>query len=218
MKKLITMLMVLTMVLSLAACGKSDKTNTSENNNQPQQNVEQSGTNEENQDAETPDQTQDVVEDENNADVSDENDTVTDENQSAAEGSSPAQILLADFMDKMNSGTEYTAEEMATELSTNAIIPFMAGAMPVEEGFLNGFTEEIHGFAEGANFGPMISTIPFTGYVFKLADDADVDAFVQNLKDKGDLNWNICTQADEMVCEAVGQTVFFIMCPASFED
>ena len=94
----------------------------------------------------------------------------------------------------------------------------MAGAMPVEEGFLNGFDEEVKGFSEGAMFGPMIGTIPFIGYVFKLPAGADVNAFVNGLKSNGNLRWNICTAAEEMVTGNVGQTVFFVMCPAQFEE
>lgn len=41
-------------------------------------------------------------------------------------------------------------------------------SMPVEEGPLNGFTGEIKGFEEAAVFSPMIGSIPFIGYVFKL--------------------------------------------------
>lgn len=41
-------------------------------------------------------------------------------------------------------------------------------SMPVEEGLLNGFTGEIKGFEEGYVFSPMIGSIPFIGYVFKL--------------------------------------------------
>ena len=90
--------------------------------------------------------------------------------------------------------------------------------MPVEEGFLNGFDNEIHGFSEGAMFSPMVGTIPFVGYVFTLPADADVDAFMNTLKENANLRWNICTTAEEMVTDAVGQTVFFVMCPAEFEE
>ena len=63
----------------------------------------------------------------------------------------------------------------------------------------------------------MIGTIPFMGYIFQLADGADVAAFMKTLKDNANLRWNICTSADEMVCDNVGNTVFFLMCPTSFE-
>ena len=58
----------------------------------------------------------------------------------------------------------------------------------------------------------MMSTIPFLGYIFKLADDADVDAFIANLEATANLRWNICTEAEELTCKAVDNTVFFLMC------
>lgn len=134
------------------------------------------------------------------------------------EPSTVGETLLADFQEKMESGEEYTAQELAKQIVENEIIPFDGMAVSVEPGYLNGFREEIGGFLEGACFGPVIGSIPFIGYVFELEDRADVDAFVQNLKDQGDLQWNICTVADELVCDAYGNTVFFVMCPLEFEE
>ena len=122
--------------------------------------------------------------------------------------------LLADF----KTMADKTPQEIADALLTNEEIQFMPATMPVEEGFLNGFNEEIKGFEEAVMFGPAIGTIPFVGYIFKLADGADVDAFTKTLEDNANLRWNICTEAEEMVCEAVGNTVFFVMCPKTFEE
>lgn len=135
-----------------------------------------------------------------------------------ASGESVGQVLYADFKEKMSDGTEYTAESLANALIGNEIIPFAGMAMAVEPGFLNGFAQDITGFAEAATFGPVIGSIPFVGYIFNLEDGADVDAFMQTLRDNANLNWNICVSADEMVCEHEGNTVFFVMCPAQFED
>ena len=122
--------------------------------------------------------------------------------------------LLAEF----KTMADKTPQEIGDALMTNEEIQFMPMVMPVEEGFLNGFNEEIKGFEEAVMFGPAIGTIPFVGYIFKLADGADVDAFTKSLEENADLRWNICTEAEEMVCEAVGNTVFFVMCPKSFEE
>lgn len=130
------------------------------------------------------------------------------------EQQTPAKVLLDDFLKR--SEAVNSMEDLANELAANEIIPFAGAVMPVEPGFLNGFTDEIDGFAEGASFGPMIGSIPFVGYVFQV--DQDVDAFVENLKKKSDLRWNVCTQADEMICEAKGNKVFFVMAPADFEE
>lgn len=122
--------------------------------------------------------------------------------------------LLADF----KTMADKTPQEIADALMTNEVIQFMPATMPVEEGYLNGFNEEIKGFEEGVMFAPMIGTIPFVGYIFTVAEGGDVDAFVKTLEDNANLRWNICTEAEEMICEAVGNTVFFVMCPMSFEE
>lgn len=122
--------------------------------------------------------------------------------------------LLADF----KTLTDKTPQEIADALLTNEEIQFMPATMPVEPGFLNGFNAEITGFEEGVMFGPAIGTIPFVGYIFTVAEGGDVDAFVKTLEENANLRWNICTEAEEMVCEAEGNTVFFVMCPKSFEE
>ena len=111
-----------------------------------------------------------------------------------------------------------TAQEIADALLTNEVIQFMPASMPVEEGFLNGFNNEIKGFEEGVMFGPAIGTIPFVGYIFTVADGGDVDAFVTTLETEANLRWNICTEAEELIVEAVDNTVFFVMCPTTFEE
>ena len=122
--------------------------------------------------------------------------------------------LLADF----KTMADKTPQEIADALLTNEVIQFMPATMPVEEGFLNGFNNEIKGFEEGVMFGPAIGTIPFVGYISTVADGGDVDAFVTTLETEANLRWNICTEAEEMICEAVGNTVFFVMCPTTFEE
>lgn len=122
------------------------------------------------------------------------------------------------FKDKMEADPSTPVLTLAEALITNEYIGFMGGAMPVEPGFLMGFTEEITGFEEAAVFMPMIGTIPFIGYVFDMADDADLEAFMTNLKEKGDLRWNICTEAEQMVVEAIDDKVFFLMCKKSLAE
>ena len=92
-------------------------------------------------------------------------------------------------------------------------------AVSVEPGYLNGFDNaEIKGFKEGAMFAPMMGTLPVIGYVFVLENAADASSFVSTLKQNANLRWNICTSADEMVAGSVGNKVFFVMCPTSFEQ
>ena len=130
-------------------------------------------------------------------------------------GESMGQALLKDFTDRVNAEPALGAEELAKALLENPVIEFTGDALPVEPGLLTGFgNTEITGFAQGAMFAPMIGTIPFVGYVFVLEEGADAETFVQALKDSADPRWNICTEADETIAEHVGNTVFFVMCPA----
>lgn len=125
-------------------------------------------------------------------------------------------VLLADFKSRAASGS---ALSIAEALVSNSVIAFSGGAMAVEPGYLTGFDDtEIKGFKEGAMFAPMIGTIPFVGYVFTLEDGADASAFISTLKSAANLRWNICTSADEMVTGSVGNKVFFVMSPISFDE
>ena len=177
MKKLFSILIAATLLLSLCACGNS-----------------------------APDTTEPPVH---------ETPTPSAAPSETPAGESMGQALLKDFTDRVNAEPELGAEELAKALLENPVIEFAGDALPVEPGLLTGFgNTEITGFAQGAMFAPMIGTIPFVGYVFVLDEGADAEAFVQTLKDNADPRWNICTEADETIAEHVGNTVFFVMCPA----
>ncbi len=125
--------------------------------------------------------------------------------------------LLADFKSKANSGM--STLEIAEGLMQNEAIKFMGGAMEVEPGLLSGFDNtEITGFKSGAVFMPMIGSIAFVGYVFELENAADTGAFISKLKSSANMRWNICVEAEEMVTGSVGNKVFFVMCPKTLEE
>lgn len=126
--------------------------------------------------------------------------------------------LCKAFKDQLASNPEMTSDELAQALVGNEIILFAGTTAPIVPGFLPGFSADITGFKDGTTFAPIIGTIPFVGYIFNLEDDADVNAFMQTLKDNANLRWNICTEAEEMVVDNVGNKVFFVMCPKAFED
>ncbi|MBO4941512.1 MAG: hypothetical protein J6D15_04850 [Clostridia bacterium] len=139
------------------------------------------------------------------------------EPEKAPESATLGNTLLADFKKKVNSGMD--ALSIAEALVTSPVIKFSGGAMPIEEGLLSGFgNTEIKGFKSGAMFAPMIGSIPFVGYIFELSDGTDASSFIGTLKSNADLRWNICVAADEMVTGSVGNKVFFVMCPTSLED
>ena len=59
---------------------------------------------------------------------------------------------------------------------------------------------------------PMMGSIPFIGYIFDMPADADLEAFMTTLKESANMRWQVCVEAEEMVVEAIGDKVFFLMC------
>ncbi len=213
MKKVFLMIMAATMMMSMAACAGDKETSDS---SAPTETVTEAPT-----EAETETPTEAEVETEAPTEAEEET-PVEDENSEAGNGSDVAdgtlgEILLADFTERAANETA-TAQEIADGLMTNPAILFGPITMPVEQGLLTGFgNTEITGFKEGVTFAPMIGSIAFVGYVFDLEEDTDAAAFMQTLKDNADPRWNICVEAEETVCEQVGNKVFFVMCPKSLE-
>lgn len=209
MKKILLTLIAAALVISMAAC-----TNTNTNKENPNENDE-NNSEIENNDQENNDENSDA---ENNNDEN-ANTNETDGNNDSADNSSATigTTLLNIF--KENVADAESAEALATTITDEADLPLTNMMVTaVEAGYLSGFgNAEISGFDEGAMFSPMIGAIPFVGYIFVLPDDADVDAFKTTLSDNADLRWNICVEADEMVVDNVGNTVFFVMCRNSEE-
>lgn len=132
-------------------------------------------------------------------------------------GDTLANVLKKEFESKAASTTNIL--ELASELVQNPAILFAGDAVEVEEGFLTGFgNNQIKGFKSGAQFGPIIGSIPFVGYIFELNDASEVPTFIQTLESGANLRWNICVEAEEMVSGSVGNKVFFVMAPFSLED
>lgn len=142
----------------------------------------------------------------------------SDESKAPIGDDSPAKVLHAQFVDIVSDGNSHTTAEIAEALAANEMLPFNTATLEMSEGWINGFTEEISGFKSATFFGPMIGTIPFVGYIFELDKNADAGAFVNDLNEKANLAWNVCTVADEKLCESEGNFVFFIMAPAAFGE
>lgn len=157
------------------------------------------------------DQTTDIVEEQENPDVVDDTEqSVTSEENT---DTTVAKSLLGIFYSEIESTDDI--EQVAVALIENeSLSEISMGYMPVEEGFLSGFDEEISGFNKGVCFMPNISTIPFVGYIFETDNP---DELAATLMDHAQLNWNICTEADEMVVETNGNYVFFVMSPYTFD-
>ena len=215
MKKILALLLAMTMVIGLVACGNTEK---------PDSNTDKPGTEAVTPDTqptpEKPEETPTETPDQGGDTTETPTETPTENPDQGGETTETpdvtiANILLEDFKAKV--GT-MTSEELANALVTNEAIQFMGGAVPVEPGYLAGFDADITGFKSATMFAPMIGTIPFVGYIFDMEDGADVAAFEQTLKDNANLRWNICTAADEMIVQSVDNTVFFIMAPYSMES
>lgn len=120
--------------------------------------------------------------------------------------------LQGEFINLVAGGTT-DPQAIADALLQYPAIEFAGAAMPVEPGYLAGFSAEIHDFKEGVMFAPMIGSIPFVGYIFVTEGEAEAEALVQTLLDNADPRWNICVEADETVAWSEGDLVFFVMCP-----
>lgn len=233
MKKLLTILLALSMLASLAACGgtnneeieemdketvvqtdgsEADVSDDEEKEDKNETDAEGDG--EDEKPEAKPDNTPEVKPEEKPETTPEAKPEVKPEEK--PEAKTLGQTLLADFKSKAASmGTE----ELANALLSNPAIQFMGGAMSVEEGLLSGFDNaEIKGFKSGAVFMPMIGSIPFIGYVFELENASDVSAFIKNLENNANRRWNICVEAEEMVTGSAGNKVFFVMCPKSLEE
>ena len=143
--------------------------------------------------------------------------TESEETESAP-ALSPANELLNEWKILLADNREITMTELGEQLIETDAFPFPGIAKKVEEGLLTGFTSEIKGFRDGALFSPMIGSIPFIGYLFRLGENDSTEAFITELKNKSDLGWNVCTRAEEKVTGAFGQVVFFVMSPLSFDE
>ena len=175
----------------------------------------------ENVPAETPDNTPAAAPEDTPAEITTPEvgeEVQTEESGNDISGETIGTALAEEFHAIKAENTEITAQEMADAILANPMIQFGGASMEVAEGLLTGFgNAEITGFNNGVMFAPMIGTIPFVGYVFTLDEGADVDAFMQTLKDNADPRWNICTEAEETIVENADNMVFFVMCPAQFE-
>ena len=108
---------------------------------------------------------------------------------------------------------------IVTKLSERKMFEEMS-LMPVEldPSYAPGLdASALKGYDKAALMSPMIGVIPFVTYVFQVSEGTDANAFAEQLKTIADPNWNICTSADETLTFVEGNTVIFLMSPASME-
>ena len=188
MKKIATALLILTLCVSLAACGgkKDDAASTT--------------------DAPVVTTTPEITDAPANGITPD-----------VAETSVGGQHWAA-FVAEKTANPDITAEELASKLVNLEINGFSGMATPMEAGsYLPGFDNfEATGFETCVNFMPMIGSIAYVGYIFELSEDADVAAFIKTLEENCNPRWNICVSADQTVIGSIDHTVFFLMCPETY--
>ena len=120
------------------------------------------------------------------------------------------------FYNAVNNG-EQSPETIAHKIiEDRTIFPYDGDVVPVEPGYLVGFDNyEVTGFEDGAVFMPIISVIPFVGYVFVLDEKTDMKTFLEDLEAHCNARWTISTRAEQVVAGACGNLVLFVMCPES---
>ena len=124
--------------------------------------------------------------------------------------------LWAQFQQEITKNPNATPKEIADVLVGTMVGQFDGEAAEVEKDaeFLAGFDNyRVTGYRSAAMYGPVIGSIAFIGYVFELEDGTDPATFVKSLTDNCNPRWNICVTAEQTACGAVGNRVFFLMCP-----
>lgn len=122
----------------------------------------------------------------------------------------------AEFEQAITANQNASAEELAAALAESTAELFFGTAAPIEKDaeFFAGFDEyRITGYKAAAVYMPMIGSIPFIGYVFELEDGVNPADFLKNLTENCNPKWNICVEAEQTVAGAIGDRVFFLMCP-----
>ena len=138
----------------------------------------------------------------------------TKENTTQVENKTVANTLSETFEKEIKKQKDI--EKVAQTLSeSEVIVPALQTFVVGEEDYLSGFKEEIKGFDKAVGIAPMIGTIPFIAYIFEVENPKK---FAETLEEDAQLNWNICTEADEMKTTIVDNYVFFVMSPTSFEE
>ncbi len=127
----------------------------------------------------------------------------------------------AEFQQAVTQNNNATPKELATTLVESMADKFFGEATQLEKNaeFFTGFDNyRITGYRDGAVYMPMMGSIAFVGYVFEVEDGTDPAAFLKNLTDNCNPRWNICVEADQVVAGAIGNRVFFLMCPKSMGE
>ena len=191
MKKILALILSALMLLSLASCGddKTTQSSTDKETSAPATDSKDSDTTAPEQDAQP-------------------NSTVALE--TIAKALAAKYTEYGDFRSTYDEMMKDMPEE--DKISFEEYLSYQIVTMPVEDlSFLSGLTEVPAGIGEAYLYQPGMMGQAYIGYLFRLTEGTDVETFKAALKEKADLRWNICTQANTIICENYGNTVFFSM-------
>jgi hypothetical protein len=173
MKKIAALILALTMLISIVACGGNNET---------------TGTT-----ATTEGTT--VATDNTTTDVA----TTTEATTAATTTAPVTSTVTLDVIS--NAISAKVAELTDNELSVMG--------SPMEAGYLPWFNNEVTGFSECYVTMPMIGTIPFISYVFRVSSASEAEAFLAKINAEFNLRYVLCNPADTLVTAIYGDLVFF---------
>lgn len=202
-KKLYVMLMVAVLAVSVVACGgkNSEESTPSTEISQETETQEESG--EESKEENVEESTE-----ESSAETTEEN---TEESTEEATGDTFGAMMTEKFHTEIADNTDLL--EVLVNTTSVMNLNFDQFEVTNETEYFIGFDSKIPEFKKGYCVAPFISTQPFISYIFEVED---AESFKEELKSLANPSWNICTTADEVICESEGNIVFFAMCPAKF--
>ena len=136
--------------------------------------------------------------------------------QPSVEADTMGEALWNTFQTTVSENPDIEIASLANTLAADPSLPFTGTVSSIEadaEYFVGFGDYRITGFDSASVYAPMIGSYAFVGYVFELSEDTSVNEFLVSLTSHCDPRWNICVEAEQTVAGAVGNTVFFVMCP-----
>ncbi|MBE6541130.1 MAG: hypothetical protein E7672_01640 [Ruminococcaceae bacterium] len=195
MKKILALLIAAMMLLTLVACNNTNEETKDNANNDQNESVNDSDKEQDN-----------VPAGPSKAELA--------ANASLEEIAKAVMNKYAEFAGMETTYNEYMADMPEEEkIPYEEFLSYQLSVAPVEDGaeWLMGFSEAPTGYSEAYCYQPMMMGQAFIGYIFRVAEGTDVEAFKTSLKDTCDPRWNICTIANTTVCENYENIVYFSM-------
>lgn len=128
-----------------------------------------------------------------------------------------ANVLINKYAEIINVKAEFDniMAEMPEEdrISYEKYLTYCLSVTPVEANaeWLMGLEVAPTGYSEAYCYQPAMMGQAFIGYIFRLEEGTNMEAFKKSLTDNCVLNWNICTFANTVVCENFDNIVYFSM-------